>query len=84
MLRDLTEDPVAALARLVDVPGLQGEAKPFGGRVRFMNGKVAPPDSTIIPQMMIGIIMIDSESELRFALHEQVFGVFTASSAPRS
>jgi hypothetical protein len=69
MLGNLAEDPIAALARLIDVAGLQGEAKPLGGRIRLMNGEVAPPHTAVVPKVMVGIVLIDSKRQFGFPFH---------------
>lgn len=69
MLRDLAENPVAALAGLLDIPGLQRETQALGRRVRLMDGKVAPPNAPIVPKVMIRVLLVDAESELGFAFH---------------
>ena len=69
MLRDLAEDPVAAFAGLIDIAGLQREAQPLGGRIRLVNGQVAPPHPAIVPKVMIGVLLVNSQRELGFAFH---------------
>jgi len=69
VLRDLAEDAVAALTRLVDVAGLQREAQALGGCVRLVNRQVAPPHAAIIPKVVIGVLLVNSKRELGFAFH---------------
>ena len=69
MLRDLSENPVAALAGLVDIAGLQLKTEPLGGRVRLVNGEVAPPDTPVVPKVMVGVVLIDSKRQFGFPFH---------------
>ena len=69
MLRDLPEDPVATLAGLVDIARFQREAKPLCGRVRLVNGQVAPPDTAVVPKVVVGVVLIDSQRQLGFPFH---------------
>jgi hypothetical protein len=69
MLRDLAEDPVAPFAGLVDIPRLQRKAQPLGGRIRLVNGEVAPPNPAVIPKVMVGVVLIDSKRQFGFPFH---------------
>lgn len=69
MLGNLTENPVAPLAGLIDIPSFQGKAKPLGSCVRLVNGEVAPPDPAVIPKVMVGVVLIDSKRQFGFPFH---------------
>ena len=69
MLRDLAEDAVAALAGLIDIAGFQRETQALGGCIRLMDREVAPPDTTIVPKVVIRVILVNSKRELGFAFH---------------
>ena len=69
MLRNLSENPVPSLARLIDITRFQGKSQPLGGSIGLMNREVAPPNAPIIPKVMIGILLVNSKRELGFAFH---------------
>ena len=69
MLRNLAENPVAALAGLVDITGFQGKSQPLGGGIRLVNREVAPPDTPIVPKVVIGVLLVNSKRELGFPFH---------------
>jgi len=69
MLRDLAENTITALAGLFDLARLQGEAQAFSSRVRLVNGKMAPPNPAIVPEVVVGVFLVDSKRELGFAFH---------------
>ena len=78
MFGDLLKNTITAFAGLLDITCLEREAKAFGSRIWFVNGEVTPPDSTVVPEVMIRIVVVDSESELGFAFHA-VFGFWPIS-----
>ena len=69
MFRDLAEDAVAALTGLIDIAGLEREAEALGSRVRFVNGQVTPPDTSIVPKVMIRVFLIHAQRELGLPFH---------------
>lgn len=69
VLSDLLEDSVSSFAGLLYVAGLQRKAKSFGSRIWLVNSEVAPPYTAVVPEMMIGIVVVDAERELGFAFH---------------
>jgi hypothetical protein len=69
VLRNLPEDPVAALTSLIHVARFQGEAQALGGRIRLVDGEMTPPNAAIVPKVMVRILLIHSQRELGFAFH---------------
>jgi hypothetical protein len=69
MLRDLPEDPVAPFTGLVDIPGFERKAEPLRGRIGLVNGEVTPPDPSVVPKVVVGVVLIDSKRQLGFPFH---------------
>lgn len=69
VLRNLTENPVTALARLIDIARFQRKAQALGGSIRLVNREVTPPDTAVVPEVMIGVLLVNSKRELGFAFH---------------
>lgn len=62
VLGDFAEDSVTTFACFFDLAGFERKTKTLGSGIRFVNGQVAPPDSAIVPQMVVGVIFVDSNS----------------------
>jgi hypothetical protein len=69
VLRNLAENTIAALASLVNITRFQRKSQALGGGVRLVNREVAPPDTPIVPKVMIGVFLVNSKRELGFAFH---------------
>lgn len=59
VLSDILKDPISSLAGLLHIPGLQRKSQALGGGIGFMHCQMAPPDTTIVPKMMVRVLMID-------------------------
>ncbi len=55
---------ITPIARLIDIASLQRYAVALGGKIRAMHREVTPPGSAIIPQVMVGIFVVDTNCEL--------------------
>lgn len=69
VLGDLLENSISAFAGLFHIASLQRKSETLGGRVRLVNGEVTPPHAAVIPEVMIGVVVVDAERELGFAFH---------------
>ncbi|MGE9269923.1 MAG: hypothetical protein ACQKBU_03895 [Verrucomicrobiales bacterium] len=68
MLSNILKNFISAQPRFLDITGFQREAKTLSRGIRFMNREVAPPNASIVPEMMVWILLVDSESKFRAAL----------------
>ena len=64
-----SENLVAACAGFFDVAGFQGESQAFRRGVRLVNRDVAPPDPPVVPQVMVGVVIINSKSDFGLGFH---------------
>ena len=78
MVGDLVENAITALTGLIDIAGFERETKTFGSCIWLVDSEVTPPDSTVVPEVMIRVVVVDSKSELGFAFHA-VFGFWPIS-----
>ncbi|QJE97977.1 hypothetical protein [Luteolibacter luteus] len=69
VFRDLAENPVAAFASLIHITRFQRKSEAFRSGIRLVDREVTPPDTPIVPEVMIGILLINSKRELGFAFH---------------
>ena len=69
MLLNGGENLVAAGAGFFDVTGLQRESQAFRRGVRLVNRDVAPPDPPVVPQVMVGVVIINSKSDFGLGFH---------------
>lgn len=63
------ENLVAAGAGFFNVTGLQGEPQAFRRGVRLMNRNMAPPYPPVVPQVVIGVVIINSKSDFCLGFH---------------
>ena len=63
------ENLVAAGAGFFDVTGLQGESQAFRRGIRLVNRDVAPPYPPVVPQVMVGVVIINSKSDFGLGFH---------------
>jgi hypothetical protein len=63
------ENLVAACAGFFDVAGFQGESQAFRRGVGLVNRDVAPPDPPVVPQVMVGVVIINSKSDFGLGFH---------------
>lgn len=69
MLLDGCENLVATGAGFFDVTGLERKSQAFRRGVRLVNGDVAPPNAPVIPQVVIGVVIINSKSDFGLGFH---------------
>ena len=60
MLGDLAENAVTTLASFFNFACLEGKAETLSSGVWLVDSEVAPPDSSIVPQVVIGVIFVYS------------------------
>lgn len=60
---DVRKDTVAKRACFFDITGAQGEAQAFRRSIRLMNGNVAPPHTAVVPQVMVGIFVVNTKRD---------------------
>lgn len=61
MLGDVAQNAVAALAGTFEVTGLEGKPEALGGRVAFVDGQMAPPDTTVVPQVVVRVSFVHTQ-----------------------
>lgn len=64
-----SKDFISAFARFINISGFQGKSQTFRCGVWFVDCYMAPPDTTVIPQVVIGVIVIDSKGNLGLSFH---------------
>lgn len=69
VLLDVLEDAVADGTGLLDVAGLEREAKALCRGIRFVDGDMAPPHSPVVPQVMVRVVIIDPHGNLGLLRH---------------
>ncbi len=67
--RNLCKDPISTLAGFFYVLGFQGKSHPFRCCIGLVNRNVTPPDATVVPEMMVGIFIIDFHDDFSAFLH---------------
>ncbi len=60
MLRDIFKYAITAFTCFAHISSLERETKTLRSRVGLVNGEVTPPNSSIIPEMVVGVIVIDA------------------------
>jgi len=66
---DLSENSITTFAGLFHIARLQRKTKTLGRGIWLVNGEMAPPYTAVVPEVMIGIVVVDAERELGFAFH---------------
>lgn len=69
VLLDRGENFVAAGASFFDVTGLQGESQAFRRGIRLVNRNMAPPHPPVVPEVVIGVVIINSKSDFGLGFH---------------
>ena len=69
MLLNGGENLVATGAGFFNVTGLQRESQAFRRGVRLVNRNVAPPNPPVVPQVMVGVVIINSKSDFGLGFH---------------
>lgn len=64
MALNIRENTVAQSASLVDVARAQGEAQALCRGIRLVHSHMTPPNSAIVPKVMILISVVNSQSDL--------------------
>ena len=63
------ENLVATGAGFFNVTGFQRESQAFRRGVRLVNRNVAPPNPPVIPQVVVGVVIINSKSDFGLGFH---------------
>ena len=69
MLLSGGENLVATGAGFFDITGFQLESQAFRRVVRLLNRNVAPPNPPVVPQVMVGVVIINSKSDFGLGFH---------------
>lgn len=64
-----SEDLIPAGTCLFHVPGLQGESQAFRRGIRLVDGDMAPPHAAVVPEVMIGVVVVDSQCDFGLSFH---------------
>lgn len=64
MALNIRKNAVAQGASLLDVPGAQGEAKTLSSGIRLMDCNVAPPDTAVVPQVVVEVVIVYTKRDL--------------------
>lgn len=68
-LLDSSEDSIAARASFFDIASFEREAETFGRRVRLVNGHMTPPHASVVPEVVIRVFVVNSESDFSLGFH---------------
>lgn len=63
------EDAVASFAGFGQVACFEGKSQTFSRGVRLVDCYMAPPYSPVIPQVMVGVVVIDANGYFRLSFH---------------
>jgi hypothetical protein len=66
---DLLEDAIPPFPRLFDILGFERKPHSLGSGIGFVDRNVAPPNTTIVPKMMIFVVIIDLHHDFRGLFH---------------
>ena len=69
MLLNGGENLVATGAGFFNVTGFQRESQAFRRGVRLVNRNVAPANPPVIPQVVVGVVIINSKSDFGLGFH---------------
>ena len=64
MALDVLEDTVAETTSPLDVAGLEGETEALSRCIRLVHRHVAPPHATVVPQVVVKVIVVDTKRDL--------------------
>lgn len=67
--RNFGKNPISPLAGFFYILGFEGKSHPLRSRIRLVNCNVTPPDATVVPEMMVGILIIDFHDDFSAFLH---------------
>ena len=60
------KDAVAEGAGFLDIARAQREAKALGSGIRLMHGNMAPPHPPVVPEVMVLVLIVDTQSNSGF------------------
>ena len=63
MLRNVSQNTVTPVTGTIKIPGLERKPQSLGCRIPFVHCKVAPPDPPVVPQVVVGVLIIHTQSE---------------------
>ncbi len=69
MLLDRGENLIALGAGFLNVTGLKGETKAFSRRIRLVNRYMAPPNASVVPEVVIGVVIINTKGDFSLGFH---------------
>ena len=61
---DVLEDAVAKTTGALNVAGLERETQALSRGIRFVHGYVAPPDTAVVPQVVVKVVVVDTNRDL--------------------
>ena len=64
MALDILKNTVAETTSLLDVASLEREAQALSSSIRLVHRHVAPPDTAIVPQVVVEVIIVDTKRDL--------------------
>ena len=64
MALNILKDAVAETTSSLNITGFEGETQAFGRCIRLVHRYVAPPDTAVIPQVVVKVIVIDTKRDL--------------------
>ena len=64
MALNVLKDAVAKTTSSLNIAGLEGETQAFSRCIRLVHRYVAPPDTTVVPQVVVKVIVIDTKRDL--------------------
>ena len=64
MALNILKDAVAKTTSPLDVASLEGETQALGRCVGLVHGYVAPPHATVVPEVVVKVVVIDTKRDL--------------------
>lgn len=69
VLLDILEDAVAYGAGFFDVSGFEREAEALSRSIGFVHRDMAPPDTPVVPEMVVRIVIVDPHGDFGLLRH---------------
>lgn len=63
MSLNIRKDAIAKRASFLYVPGTQREAQAFCCSIRLVDCDVAPPNASVIPEVVVNIVIVDTKRD---------------------
>ena len=64
MTLDILEDAVAKTTCALNVASLERETQALCRCIRLVHGYMAPPHTTVIPQVVVKVVIVDTKRDL--------------------